>query len=83
MSLSQASISAIVAALLHERTALVDDLAFWGAHWRRPGKATFYEQVCNALQANTAALTELADSMAPWLKQHPTYPFNILLKDPV
>ena len=83
MSLSQASISAIVAALLHERTALIDDLAFWAAHWRRPGKATLHAQARAALQANTAALTELAENMAPWLKQHPTYPFTIVCKDPL
>ena len=82
MSLSQASISAIVTALLHERAVLDDDLAFWGAHWRRPGKATFYNQVRAALQANTEALTELADGMAPWLKQHPKFPFTTT-KDPV
>jgi hypothetical protein len=73
MSLSQPAISAIVSALLHERKTLAADLAFWSARARRAGKTSYCQQISQSLQENTTALVELANGMAPWLRQHPEY----------
>lgn len=80
MSLSQPTISAIVSALLHEREDLKDDLVFWSLHASHVAK-THCQQIAQSLQDNAAALTELANGMAPWLKQHPQYGFITQLKD--
>lgn len=74
MTLSETTISAIVRALLNDRKALSKSLAFWSA----PGPAKqlagqHVEAITRDLQENAKSLIELADAVAPWLKQHPDW----------
>ena len=81
MILSQSTISAIVSALLHEREKLAADLAFWSSRPTRVAKKAHYQQVKQLLQDNATAIAELANGLAPWLKQHPEYTSIINSKD--
>jgi hypothetical protein len=81
MSLSETSISAIASALLHERDRLSAELAFWSECPRRADRARYCGQIDLSLAENAAALVELANGMAPWLKQHPEYVSTIQPKE--
>lgn len=71
MNLSEKAVSAIVRALLNDRKTLLKSLVFWNA--RGPAKQLarqHVEAITRDLSENANALAELADGVAPWLKQH-------------
>lgn len=75
MTLSETTISAIARALLNDRKALSKSLAFWTASGRAKQLAGRHiEAITRDLCENASALIELADGIAPWLKQHPDWP---------
>lgn len=74
MTLSETTISAIARALLNDRKALSKSLLFWSA----PGPAKqlagqHVDAITRDLRENANALVELADGLAPWLKQRPDW----------
>lgn len=74
MTLSEQTISAIARALLNDRKALSKSLVFWSASG--PAKllaGQHVEAITRDLRENAFALAELADGLAPWLKQHPDW----------
>lgn len=74
MTLSETTISAIARALLNDRKALSKSLAFWTASGRAKQLAGRHvEAITRDLRENASALVELADGIAPWLKQHPDW----------
>lgn len=71
MKLSEQTISAIVRALLNDRKKIAEDIGFW--HGRVQvglSGAHHLHQMTADLKENAKALIDLADSIAPWLKQH-------------
>lgn len=74
MKLSEQTVSAIARALLNDRKKISEDMAFWNGRIRAglTGKHYVNELTAN-LQENANALIELADSIAPWLKQLPDW----------
>lgn len=74
MTLSEQSISAIARALLNERKALDESLAFWST----PGRIRRYPHsgaaISHELHENASALAELANAHAPWLRQRSDWP---------
>lgn len=74
MTLSEQTISAIARALLNERKALDESLAFWST----PGRTRRYPHsgaaISHELHENASALVELAEAHASWLKQRPDWP---------
>lgn len=74
MTLSEQTISAIARALLNDRRALSTGRAYWGDPGLRQQIARQHlESLSRDLLENAQALVELADSCAPWLKQHPDW----------
>jgi FPC/CPF motif-containing protein YcgG len=74
MTLSETTIGAITRALLNDRKALSKSLVFWSA----PGPAKLLagqhvHAIDRDLRENASALVELANNLAPWLKQHPDW----------
>jgi hypothetical protein len=74
MTLSETTISAIARALLNDRKALSKSLVFWNS----PGPAKqlagqHINAITRDLRENAGALVELANGVAPWLKQHPDW----------
>lgn len=74
MTLSEQTISAIARALLNDRRALSTGRAFWGDPGLRAHIARQHlESISRDLLENARALSELANSCAPWLKQRPEW----------
>lgn len=73
MSLSQPTISTIVLGLLRSRESLEAELRFWSDCTRPADKTLYCQQINQSLNDNASALIELANGIAPWLKQHPDY----------
>lgn len=73
MSLSEKTISAIARALLNDRKALDKSLAYWSAPGRRRVSGKHIAAISRDLRENATALVELADGLAPWLKQLPDW----------
>ncbi len=81
MTLSETTISAIARALLNDRKTLAKSLAFWGSSSRAKQLAGQHVgAITRDLQENAEALIELADAIAPWLKQHPDWQTIIAMK---
>jgi hypothetical protein len=74
MKLSETTVSSIVRALLHDRKSLSKSLGFWNVPGPRQGIAgTHVDAITRDLRDNAKALAELADEIAPWLKQRPDW----------
>lgn len=70
MTLSEQTISAIARALLNDRKTLAKSLVFWNATSARQQLAGRHvDAITRDLRDNADALVELADGLAPWLKQ--------------
>lgn len=69
MTLSEQTISAIARALLNDRKALAKSHAYWSAPGRRRISGQHIEAIARDQRDNALALVELADGLAPWLKQ--------------
>lgn len=69
MTLSERTIGTIARALLNDQQALSKDFAFWSTPDRVIRYPSARAAVSDLLHENTFALTELADTLAPWLKQ--------------
>jgi len=78
MKLSEHTISAIARALLDARRDLSKQLTYW----RERQYTAYVDLITTDLRVNANALTELADTIAPWLKQHPDWP-SISTNDPL
>jgi hypothetical protein len=78
VTFTEHAISAIARALLNDRRDLSLQLAYWQGH----GYAGHARVITAELQANADALTELADAIAPWLKQRPDWP-SITANEPL
>lgn len=78
MKLSEHTISAIARALLDARRDLSKQLAYW----RECQYTAHVDLVTTELRENANALAELADAIAPWLKQHPDWP-SITANEPL
>ncbi|MDK6079685.1 hypothetical protein [Massilia varians] len=73
MTLSQRTIGTIARALLNDQQALSKDFAFWSTPERLVRYPEAGAAVSDLLHESTFALIELADTVAPWLKQRPDW----------
>jgi hypothetical protein len=74
MKFSEKTVGAIARALINDRKALSKSLAFWSAPGRSQQLAGQHvETISRDLQENAGALAELAEAVAPWLKQRPDW----------
>jgi hypothetical protein len=78
MRFSERAISAIARALLNDRR----DLSTQFAYWKEQGYEGHARSINTELQANSDALKELADTIAPWLKQRPDWA-SIAVNEPL
>jgi hypothetical protein len=72
---SEGAISGIVRALIKDRRDLSESIDFWK---KRAASIRLgfdpMPALAGELQENTAALVELAEGRAPWIKQHNDWP---------
>lgn len=73
MILSEQTISAVVRALLSDRKVLLKSHAYWSAPGRRRIAGQHVDAVNRDLSENARALAEIAEGLAPWLKQRPDW----------
>jgi len=72
---SEGAISSMVRALFKDRRDLAESVEFWRANAARAPAGFAPMPVLDVeLQENTAALVELAEGPAPWIKQHSDWP---------
>ena len=73
---SEGAVGAIARALVKDRRDLSESLEFWRAHpaGRKRMVCDPLETISSELHENSAALVELAETSAPWLKQHHEWP---------
>lgn len=76
--LSESTVRQIALALCQERAALAKEAAFWDAVAKKPGAGEgtiqFQAAARACLEANAAALRELSQEIAPWIKHLPALP---------
>jgi hypothetical protein len=67
--LTEEAVGTIARALLNDRKALAESLAFWSDPSRARRYPNRHKAIVADLDENATALAELAEFFAPWLKQ--------------
>lgn len=72
--LTEEAVGTIARALLNDRKALAESLAFWSDPSRARRYPNRHAAIVADLDENANALAELAELFAPWLKQRNDWP---------